>query len=640
MPHRRRFLVPVVHAACLSVVSMSPSAWGMTVSTKAQCNLFVNAAPLEFVIDDVDGDAAQYTLRDYDGQTVAEGRVVVRNGRAELTLTSPGPGWFRLQCRSGDTRAQTTLGVVLDDYGAPITAEDAVGVDAMGAAGKYYAPLLADMGVGWARERLWMRAVFREERHWDSHVRKGKQLISRGIRTSLVWSDTQHPVITPGYPRWVFSDDLRDVFRFAQRAGNTLKGIVRAHEIENEPDWGYWMPDQYAGFLKAAYLGLKDADPDILVLNASLGNGATVFARTIYECGAGTYSDVFNWHFYGPAEEIAGNFEVYRRILEANGQADRPAWITEGQADPRPSTEGPDKSILSFAHQQIQARNIPRSIVMARAAGVARYFHFSLQHRAETIHGRRIQFGLTYPSPEQNPYPGLVSLSAAANILGDADYLGSCRLGRPDAAAHAFATPRGNVIVAWARQAGKASWSTPKPSIVVADMFGAPSVRTVRNGRLDFDIGPDPVYLLDVGECHEAVTSRPPARRTATRPAASPARVVIVGYGRTPPVGEIGNICYGVAAHEVFDFSVEVYNFHEDKTVEGVVRLSVPDRWRADVDQWSWRLRPLERQAATVKIRPGAPAPGVFKVRLEGAFPGRAVSPSVSCFRFADQQAK
>ena len=114
---------------------------------------------------------------------------------------------------------------------------------------------------------------------------------------------------------WVFSDDLRDVYRFARSVGRKCAGVFHAYEILNEPGWGYWIHDRYAAFLKTAYLELKDGDSDACALNASLGLGRTLLGRAIYGCGISQYSDVFNWYFYGPGNVRERKNRPVRQLL-------------------------------------------------------------------------------------------------------------------------------------------------------------------------------------------------------------------------------------------------------------------------------------------------------------------------------------
>ncbi len=89
--------------------------------------------------------------------------------------------------------------------------------------------------------------------------------------------------------------------RLAERYGNE----IRALEVWNEPDQsnelyfaGPNKPERYAALLKAAYVAVKQADPNIAVLAGSLVGVQGGFLKALYQNGIQGYYDGLSVHFY------------------------------------------------------------------------------------------------------------------------------------------------------------------------------------------------------------------------------------------------------------------------------------------------------------------------------------------------------
>jgi hypothetical protein len=149
-------------------------------------------------------------------------------------------------------------------------------------------------------------------------------------------------------------DDFGDfVYAFVEH----YRGKIRYIIIWNEPnialEWGYRPvdPEAYTELLKVAYRRAKEADPEVQVLAGALaptlappgdpwGMNDLDFLRGMYRAGAKDYFDILAVHSYGwtfppddPPAPDKVNFrrvELLRRIMEENGDAQKPIIITEG----------------------------------------------------------------------------------------------------------------------------------------------------------------------------------------------------------------------------------------------------------------------------------------------------------------------
>lgn len=140
------------------------------------------------------------------------------------------------------------------------------------------------------------------------------------------------------------------VGRVVDRYGDRLAGVILWNEPNLALEWHGQRPnaEAYAAMLQAAYPVVKQRAPALPVLAAGLaftmGDGINAvndldYLRQLYAAGAGAYFDILAAHPYGfgrppqdaPAVEQLNfrRLELHRALMEANGDAAKPVWITE-----------------------------------------------------------------------------------------------------------------------------------------------------------------------------------------------------------------------------------------------------------------------------------------------------------------------
>jgi hypothetical protein len=114
----------------------------------------------------------------------------------------------------------------------------------------------------------------------------------------------------------------------AQRYGTRLAAI----EVWNEPDQanqlyfaGPSKPQRYAAILRAAYLAIKQANPNVRVLAGSLVGANGVFLRALYAAGIKGYYDGLAVHFY---TLTLASLRSIHEVQLANGDT-KPLWLDE-----------------------------------------------------------------------------------------------------------------------------------------------------------------------------------------------------------------------------------------------------------------------------------------------------------------------
>jgi hypothetical protein len=180
----------------------------------------------------------------------------------------------------------------------------------------------------------------------------------------------------------------------AQRYGNELT----AFEVWNEPDQanedyfaGPNKPQRYAAILKAAYVAVKQADPQIKVLAGSLVGSSGAFLRLLYANGIKGYYDGLAVHFY---TLTLAALRAFRAVQVANGDT-TPLWLDEfgwTTCYPRKKIEE-EQGCVTRAVQAQNITNIFRALSRTSYVAAETLFTLSDSDHSEfgvlTVHGAR-----------------------------------------------------------------------------------------------------------------------------------------------------------------------------------------------------------------------------------------------------------
>lgn len=152
----------------------------------------------------------------------------------------------------------------------------------------------------------------------------------------------------PPVPIWA-GKNLKDVVDnhpdyfvgFIQACAERYKGHVFFWEILNEPyqfHTGLTVIDYIDKILKPAYTIIKSIDHSIKVLPCAYSHLPILGDKSYFWTQAKGYFDIFNLHMYPhwgylrlspSADPEAEYVSGFRQITEANGEGDKPIWITE-----------------------------------------------------------------------------------------------------------------------------------------------------------------------------------------------------------------------------------------------------------------------------------------------------------------------
>lgn len=193
----------------------------------------------------------------------------------------------------------------------------------------------------------------------DAVEKSGQKLIVRIDRQPFWSQESDNPPLENAPPA-----NLKDFGDFCRELAQRYKGRIAAYQVWNEPnlsrEWGNKPPNpaEYTQLLKICFEGIKEADPDALVISAGLAPTGTglpeampdnQFLQGMYDAGAAEYFDVLGLNAPGykappetPPEEgetnpdfgggrwfVFRHVEDMRIIMEANGDGDKQVAILE-----------------------------------------------------------------------------------------------------------------------------------------------------------------------------------------------------------------------------------------------------------------------------------------------------------------------
>jgi hypothetical protein len=182
--------------------------------------------------------------------------------------------------------------------------------------------------------------------------------------------------VAGGIPEIAYPADLWKVFEAARTNYVSRRPETTGWEIGNEPDFIFSrdLPDLTAAATKAAWFGLRAAGSKGMLLMPSMAFRPGPYAEQLVANDLAAYTDGWNFHFYGWAQDFAGNIREHRRLLSDSGLGLLPLWITEA-GHPEMSGDGsrPGDVLL---HRQ--AAHFERMTIEAWQLGVEGFAAFVL----------------------------------------------------------------------------------------------------------------------------------------------------------------------------------------------------------------------------------------------------------------------
>ncbi|MEN6428043.1 MAG: hypothetical protein ABFE13_22040 [Phycisphaerales bacterium] len=562
---------------------------------------------------DAASQATRWQVLDDRAAAVSSGDVPASASRIDLGML--GIGWYRVEflgqdgvCLAWTTTAVLARPVTPVPQDSPICLDSAAAWFAPDDSGKQgrLARLAALAGANWVRDRIRWRDMEPQRGNFTgaqtTYDTSARIQTSQGLKVLQVFHDTPQWAVAEGDTRGRYAGDLRDVYRFCKAMAVRFRGTVHAWEPWNEGNvatFGGHTTDEMCSYQKAAYLGFKAGDPNVLVCwNVSTAVPTRLHTTLVLQNETWPYFDTYNTHTYDWPESYE---RLWKPVHEA--ACGRPIWVTESDRGIQYATAEPWCD-LSREGEIRKAEFMAQSYASSLFAGADRHFHFILGHYCE---GGKIQFGLL--RLDETPRPSYVALAAIGRFLAGAECLGRWDIeGQPHAHIYAFhAKPEGrlrDVLVAWAEKPGDwdqrgkttADWALPQGMTVesVYDYLGRSLGSTVPQ-----QLQSAPVFvLLGPGEAKRLPLAVP--QRSTFRPG-KPGQIVLQLH--MPPTASVNieqipwasDIEHKVRPETEIELPLYAYNFGDQPVRGRIVVEHAPEGWQLTPDTWEVTLDPIGR---------------------------------------------
>jgi hypothetical protein len=285
--------------------------------------------------------------------------------------------------------------------------------------------LAAEAGFHWLRQEFpWQdieihaKGDFEDRRNppaksaWDKYDqiadladKYGMELIVR-VSTPPSWSRAEGEAVGSFAP----PDNYEDFGDFVYELVSRYKGRIRYYQLWNEPniypEWGNYpiSPEDYTRLLKIGATRAREADPNAVIIAGALASTIALqpdaappnnalndllFLQRMYDAGAAPYFDIMAMQAYGlwsgptdrrmqPRVMNFGRPQFVRDLMVANGDANKPIWISEMAWNAVPDAVA-DKRFGQVSPEQ-QARYAPLAYQRALEewpwAGVVNTWYF------------------------------------------------------------------------------------------------------------------------------------------------------------------------------------------------------------------------------------------------------------------------
>ncbi len=532
-----------------------------------------------------------WTATDYDGNTVAQGKV--KNDRAELGKLPT--GYYELYV---DGIRRTTLGV-LAPLIEPTPQSSPISVDVAMAwfYNKEEQPEVANLctlaGINWVRDRLsWnemepVRGKFVNSSKYDDTAE-----CQSAARLNVLQVHHSSPSWANRDPKR-FPLDLRDVFAFQRQMARRWKGKVCAFEPWNEADienFGGHTGAEMASLQKASYLGLKAGNPEVIACMNVFALPQLAILANLNDNHVWPYFDTFNFHHYADINAYPGIYEKFRKVA-----AGRPLWVTECNVPVHWSGDD-QKQEPGKADLRLQAERVAKVYAASLAEGSAQVFYFMLPHYVEG----KTQYGVLHK--DLTPRPAFLAVAACGRLLAGAKFLGKLKASSPrltpaggDVNAFVFRSrPDGqnrDVLAAWTD--GSGTYLNISSSLAAYDNLGRK-----RTEDKDIVLTHSPVFAIFPKNTFSGKMLQIP--QPAPTPAkGEPSHVVFQSLWPKENIS-LSLSAYHISSKKRESIPIFVYNFGTN-IVSGTLRVKAPTGWIVKLPE-SIKIKPGERKKLLLSV--------------------------------------
>ncbi|MFC9558652.1 glycosyl hydrolase [Agromyces sp. NPDC056965] len=527
---------------CIGDLTLAPSPIAtddVQLAVTTDANVFDSGDAPSFGVLSARSDEIAWSIRDYDGAVVRTGTASVDPASRQGTIgTEPLPdGYYTIaatgQGPTGDELTRTAGFAIMKPPADPTAqAESMFGINAH--------TIKAGESFDWsdateAASRAGAGNVRIDTVYWNSvEATKGTYTFSPGSEQIAEQLAAQGQrglyILGYGHPLYGGTPSTEEAYEaygnYSAAVAEHFRDTIGAVEVWNEYYGGFskgvcsQSAKCYAAMLAATYDKVKAVAPDVTVVGASSFKVPLDWYEEFFALGGLEHLDVISIHPYrapgtpdGLALDVAGLQELIKKY---NHGESKPIWITEqGWA------VGTASAIA--VNEQTQAQSLSRSLLEAKAAGIAKYFWYDLINDGTQADHSEQNFGMlrrtSADATSINPKPSYVAYATTSRELTGADYVGTVKSKDPAARGYRFAGTDGAITALWSAD------RTPKPvtikaeePITAVDLMGAETVLEPIGGRLHLTLTDEPVFLradVDTIKAGAAITITAPETTVA-----------------------------------------------------------------------------------------------------------------------------
>lgn len=565
-------------------------------------NIFVVGEDVTIPLPASAGDA--WRLVNYEGNTVSE--VHPADGKAVLGKLPT--GYYELRSEADGKTVPVTLGVI-EPLRALTPMDSPVGIDVSMA--WFFPPekmetvanLCVLAGMNRVRDRLlWeqmepKRGEFAPSNQYDVSLDVQRKAGLQVLQVSHVSAKWANPDVTH------FPPDLRDIHDFYRELARRWRGRITAIEPWNEADlaeFGGHTGSEMASLQKAAYLGLKEGDLNVIACENVFAIRRAATLSDFKNNDVWPYFDTFNLHHYEPLQNYPSLYSDFRAI-----SAGKPMWVSECSVLVYWSGDERLKE-LSESDLRLQCERLVKTYTLAIYQGAQAVFYFMLP---DYVEGRK-QYGILHR--DLTPRPAFVAAAAVGRLLAGAKPLGRIEIGEKSGQAYCFsAEPDGkpaDVLVIWAKE--DQDFELPALPLECFDQLGRakPVIgKTVKVGRR-------PIYVILEKGAHGHLIPPP---KPAPLLSGSPGPLVLQAL--LPKADIILNKSAYRMQGEKKTIPIYLYNFGTAKE-RGRLSVKLPEGWKAEMHPDA-EISPGERKEIPMELEYcGGKKPVLADIRVDGKF--------------------
>ncbi|MFD0693903.1 OmpL47-type beta-barrel domain-containing protein [Paenibacillus sp. GCM10027628] len=299
------------------------------------------------------------------------------------------------------------------------------------------------------------------------------------------------------------TSSLKAMGDFVARTVSRYKGQIRQWEMPNEPEIFSkpYVPSEFVQLQKVAYLNMKKADPDAMLLAGDHTSSVRSVLPKELEAGSFDYADAYSYHPYVYNSMPDGNLQsvidgVKELVNVYGGWKDY--YLTEGGW---PTAKAGYPSVSEETQRDYIVRAFLNDMITDQ---VKAYEYYNYKNDGTDDRYYDIFWGMT--DNDGRPKLAYAAVNQLMTTLDQARYIGTWDTGDPDVAIHVFLNKGKPVIAAWKKVDQKDNPAIKPPVSTITLPFAAGGVQikdingvdipvTAVNGSVQLTVSGSPVYI-------------------------------------------------------------------------------------------------------------------------------------------------